>query len=240
MGCCGSPVFDEEIVHRLDEKTVAITGASDGIGLATAILCAQRGAKLILLCRNVQKMQNAKNDILSNFPDADVVTIQMDLTDLASVTRAAEEISSKSLVIDILVANAGVVYFPSNWLYLTNSVQVINHFAHALLFQTLFENDTLKEDSRVIFVASGAHGSAKGDGSYWKTYASEESAKGALGEGPSFQAYAESKLANILYSRELARKYPKMTVLSLHPGAVETNIGGTVKEKCGCCGKFLS
>lgn len=71
------------------------------------------------------------------------------------------------------------------------SQKVINHFSHAHLFQSLVENRSLKEDSRIVFVASGAHGAAKGDGFYWKTYASEESAKGALGEGPSFQAYAE-------------------------------------------------
>ena len=90
-------------------------------------------------------MQNAKKDILANCSDAHVDTIQMDLADLgadssnlclnlfprilegtrkkASVSRAAEEIAARSFTIDILVANAGVVYHPVNWLYLTNSVQ---------------------------------------------------------------------------------------------------------------------
>lgn len=240
MDCCGPPLFDSELSHRLDGQTIAITGASDGIGLATAILCAKRGAKLILLCRNVQKMQNAKNDILSNFPDAHVDTVQMDLADLASVSRAADDIFTQGLSIDILVANAGVVFHPVSWLYLTNSVQVINHFSHAHLFNSLVQNGALKENCRVVFVASDAHKAADGDLSYWKTYASEESARGALGEAVSFKAYAESKLANILFARELAARYEKMTIVALHPGAVETNIGETVKDKWGCCGSFLS
>ena len=66
----------------------------------------------------------------------------------ASVSRAADDIITQGLSVDILVANAGVVYHPVSWLYLTNSVQVINHFAHALLFHTLVQNGALKENCR--------------------------------------------------------------------------------------------
>jgi NAD(P)-dependent dehydrogenase (short-subunit alcohol dehydrogenase family) len=100
--------------------------------------------------------------------------------------------------------------------------------------------NNFKSSKRVVFVASDAHKAADGELSYWKTYASEESARGALGEAVSFKAYAESKLANILFARELAARYEKMTIVALHPGAVETNIGETVKDKWGCCGSFLS
>jgi len=179
-------IFDREENHRLDKKLVAITGASDGIGLSTAIMCAQRGASLLLLCRNIEKMSAAASKIRESTPDAQICEIQVDLANVKTVSNAVEEIKEKRLMIDILVLNAGLAYFePTENLYNINSIQVVNHFSHFYLLNELLSNlkGSEEDPARVIALASDAHTNATGDGRFWKTYSSSEEMASVLGTG---------------------------------------------------------
>ena len=153
-------IFDREQKYRLDGKLVAITGASDAIGLSTAIMCAQRwtshsfqylsdsrGATLLLLCRNTEKMSTAANKIRENAPDAKILEIKVDLADVKTVSSALEKIKEQELLIDVLVLNAGLAYFePTENLYNFNSTQVVNHYSHFYLLDQLMPNLKVKTE----------------------------------------------------------------------------------------------
>lgn len=125
--------YDPNRKNRLDGKTVAITGATDGIGLATALECAQRGAHLIFLSRNQvlfcsffipnfqEKMMATKKMIESKVNDAEIDLLQLDLADLNSVKSAADYLIKNGFKINILVLNAGLAYYNPELLYGINS-----------------------------------------------------------------------------------------------------------------------
>lgn len=188
-----------------------------------------RGASLLLLCRNIEKMSSAASKILESTPDARILQIRVDLADVRTVSNAVKEIKEKQLMIDVLVLNAGLAYFaPTENLYNINSIQVVNHYSHFFLLNELLSNlkGSEEDPARVIALASDAHNGATGDGRFWKTYSSSQEMASVLGTGIKkigINAYCESKLANILHMREMATRYPQIKFMSVHPGVVNTN-----------------
>ncbi|XP_013412744.1 retinol dehydrogenase 13 [Lingula anatina] len=204
---------------RLDGKTVVITGANTGIGKETAIDLAKRGARVILACRDMKKGQQALEEVsnVSESPNS-VVLHHLDLASLKSVRKCADEILKKEEKIDILINNAGVMMCPYTKTEDGFEMQFgTNHLGHFLLTNLLLDRIKASAPSRIVNVASRAHEMGE------MNFADLMGEKGYS----SVKAYGQSKLANILFTRELARRLEGcgVSTYAVHPGAVKTELG---------------
>lgn len=197
-------------------KTILITGATDGIGLATAKELARQGHELVLHGRNEEKVMRACNMIRAAVPHASLLHMACaDLGDLAAVARMAHDLSMRLPRLDVLINNAGV--------YMTERMTsrdgfemtlAVNHLAHFLLTSLLLPLLKKSAAPRVVTVSSMAHTSGR---IVFDDMNSRQSFDG-------YHAYANSKLANALFASELARREPWLTSNSLHPGVVGTKL----------------
>ena len=202
---------------RLDGKTAIITGGNTGIGKETAIDLAGRNARVILACRSVEKGEKAAVEVREKSGNDDVVFRQLDLASLASVRQFAATVLEEESRIDILVNNAGVMACPYSKTEDGFEMQfAVNHLAHFLLTNLLL--DRLKEapSARIVNVSSLAHMNGKinfDDINFEKSY-------------EPWQAYGQSKLANILFTRSLAKRLvgTNVTANALHPGSIATEL----------------
>ncbi|KAM4561199.1 dehydrogenase/reductase SDR family member 13-like [Fundulus diaphanus] len=207
---------------KLHGKTVIVTGSNTGIGKATATDLAKRGARVILACRSKQRGEAALEDIKRESGSNQVVFMQLDLGSLRSVRSFAENFLKSEPRLDILINNAG--------LYMLGRTEDgfgmmfgVNHLGHFLLTNLLL--DRLKEcgPSRVVNVSSTAHNWGRVDFDCLNTHK-------ALREGTSLVeslgVYADSKLCNVLFTHELAKRLQgtKVTCYSLHPGGIKTEL----------------
>jgi light-dependent protochlorophyllide reductase len=208
----------------LDGKTAIVTGANTGIGKETAADFARRGARVIMACRNLDQAEAAMKEIVQKTGNKSVVVKHLDLASLKSVRAFAEDVKNNEARLDILINNAGVFNLPefSKTEDSFETIMAVNHFGHFLLTNLLL--DLLKQSapSRVVVVSSVLHrGQPTGSAPElnFENMNSEISYNG-------FMAYAQSKLANILFTRELARRLEGtgVTVNSLHPGKISTDI----------------
>jgi NAD(P)-dependent dehydrogenase (short-subunit alcohol dehydrogenase family) len=198
-------------------KRVLLTGATSGIGLAGAVELARRGAKLAIVARSSERAAEAVRRIKAGTPAATADVLEADLSSLASVRQLAAQVLERYPKLDVLVNNAGAVNasrrLTDDGIELTWAV---NHLAPFLL-TTLLE-DRLKESapSRVITTSSDAH---QGAHIPFDDLAAERS-YGLAG----FERYGQTKLANILFTRELARRLDGSGVSAycFHPGLVNT------------------
>jgi len=197
---------------------VAITGPTAGIGRWTALELAGRGAQLTLLCRNRDKAEALHQDIVATGGVAPSIII-VDMADLNSVREAAKEILAKGRPLDVLLNNAGIVNTSRReTVDGFEETLAVNHFAPFLLTGLLLPALRQSPDARVVNVASGAHSFVKGMG--FEDMQAQQGFK-------TFREYGRSKLANILFTRSLARRLQgePVTVNCLHPGAVATSLG---------------
>jgi NAD(P)-dependent dehydrogenase (short-subunit alcohol dehydrogenase family) len=200
----------------LTGENVLITGASGGLGLAVAKQIAEHGGNLILAVRNVRKA-SALAKQLSIASRGSIDVIELDLSDLKSVHSAAEQVKNK---IDILILNAGVMATPLRHTVDGFELQMVtNHLGH-FAFTGLLQNK-LKEGARVVSVASQAHRLAQ-----FPAAKIMDICRG-VGEYQPWQAYARSKVSNLLFINELQRrnsKSKKVIAVSAHPGWSATNL----------------
>jgi NAD(P)-dependent dehydrogenase (short-subunit alcohol dehydrogenase family) len=200
----------------LKGKTVVITGANTGIGKETALDLATRGARVIMACRNLIKAEAALKEVVEKSRNKDVVVKHLDLASLKSVRDFAEDINNSEPRLDVLINNAGVAYLAE----LTKTqdgfemTMGVNHLGHFLLTNLLLELLKKSAPSRIVIVASSAH-----------RFVGKELDLENLNSELSysrFYPYFNSKLANILFNKELARhlKGSGVTVNSLHPGVI--------------------
>ena len=202
---------------RLDGKNVIITGGNTGIGKETALSLAQRGARVYIACRNMDKGQLALEEIKEVSGNKDVYLMKLDLASCKSIREFAAEYRKKEDRLHIMLLNAGVMITPNKKTAEGFEYQFgINHLGHFLLTHLLI--DMLKEcaPSRVVVVSSLAHipGSLDFEDMQWsKRY------------NP-YLSYCRSKLANVMFARELSKRVGEsgVTVVSLHPGTVYTEI----------------
>ena len=201
-------------------RTAVVTGANSGIGFHTARLLASKGAHVIMACRNPTKAATAREEILTEHPHANCTVGIMDLADLDSVRRFAEDLMKDHQQIDLLINNAGVMIPPYTQTAQGFELQFgTNHLAHFALTGLLLPLLTATKNSRVVTVASLAHRFARidfDDLQHEKRYIA-------------WEAYGQSKVANLLFCYELQRRleasgHPTLSTAA-HPGVASTGIG---------------
>jgi retinol dehydrogenase 12 len=201
-------------------KTVLITGANQGIGKASAIALGKMGASLVLVCRNRERAEAAVRDI----EGAGVKGVELLIADLGSqaeVRRVAAEVKAKHDRLDVLLNNAGVIVTSRRTT--VDGIEetfAINHLAPFLLTNQLLDLLEKSAPSRIVNVSSEAHRGAK---MHWDDLQFERASYSSFG------AYGQSKLSNILFTRELARRLEGkgVTANALHPGVVASGFGQT-------------
>lgn len=200
----------------LKGKTIVITGANSGIGLVAAEALADMGGHIILACRRQEAAEQAMREIRQRCPNASLEFVPLDLASFDSVRRTAQRIGERHARIDVLINNAGIANVRRE-----ESVDgfemtfAVNHLGPFLLTNLLLPNLKLG-GGRIINVASGAH---KAGRMHWDNLQLQK-------RYFVMTAYAQSKLANILFTRALAKRCAGMSVHvnCLHPGGVATNI----------------
>lgn len=201
-------------------KVVVVTGSNVGIGFETAVGVAALGATTVLACRNQAKAEVAAREVTQRTWNDDVHVVPLDLADLASVRKAGEDILSRWDRVDVLVNNAG-----GTWSERTLTAQGfeytfgVNHLGHFALTNLLLDRLRSGAPSRIVNVTSVGHHAAWG-GLRFEDLQSEKGYK-------AMEAYSRSKLANVLFTRELAKrlKGSGVTANAVHPGPVRSGFG---------------
>ncbi|MGK9369738.1 SDR family oxidoreductase [Melioribacter sp. Ez-97] len=199
----------------MNGKTILITGSTDGIGKQTADELAKRGYNIIIHGRDKKRIETTVEGLKKKYPQVKIDGIQADLSSLRNLVKLSEEIKQSCPRIDVLINNAGVY---SQKKVLTGDgyelTFAVNHLAHMLL--TYLLSDVIAEPGRIINVSSIAHQNGKID---WNNLNAE------IHYDP-YGAYALSKLANIIFTIELAKRLnnKNITVNALHPGVIDTKL----------------
>jgi NAD(P)-dependent dehydrogenase (short-subunit alcohol dehydrogenase family) len=200
-------------------RTAVVTGANSGIGYETARALAARGARVVLGCRNAEKGKDAEARIRAAVPGADVRVEPLDLGSLASVRAFAEKLRAAEPRLDLLCNNAGVMMPPYGKTADGFELQLgTNHFGHFALTGLLLDRLLAAPRPRVVNVSSMVHFVGRidfddldGERSYGRT-----------------RAYAQSKLANLLFTLELQRRFERSGSPALaaaaHPGSTRTGL----------------
>ena len=213
----------EEVTKGLDlsGQVALVTGCNSGLGFETMRVLAMRGAHVIGAARSEEKAAVACEKI-----EGDTTPLAVELTDLPGIVAAANRVADMDKAIDMLILNAGIMAVPDR--RLANGVELqlaVNHLGHFLLANRLLDQVTAAKQGRVVVVSSAAHRWAPEEGIQF------DNLDAAVGYDP-FKAYGQSKVANGLFSRELARRLAatSATSNSLHPGVIKTNLGRYLPE----------
>jgi retinol dehydrogenase 12 len=203
---------------ELAGRTFLVTGANTGIGLATATALASRGGRVFVACRSAEKGGGAVAGISAETGNDAVAFLPLDLSDLASVRVCAQEFLARGEPLHVLINNAGVGGargLTKDGFELTFG---INHLGHFALTNALLGRLSASAPARVVTVSSDAHYQAPG--------IDFEAVRRATASRTGLREYAVSKLGNVLFSQELARRAAErgITTYALHPGVVASDI----------------
>jgi NAD(P)-dependent dehydrogenase (short-subunit alcohol dehydrogenase family) len=211
--------WDVQDIPDQTGRTAIVTGANSGLGLVTARELARAGASVVMACRNMEKGHAAIEELRAAVPEAQVQLDELDLASLASVRGFAERFRATHDGLDLLINNAGVMAPPRRRTADGFELQFgTNHLGHFALTNALLEQMEGTDDARVVTLSSTAHKMGRinfdnlnGDRHYFR-----------------WNAYGQSKLANLLFMLELDRRLrgSGSTVKSLaaHPGYAATNL----------------
>jgi NAD(P)-dependent dehydrogenase (short-subunit alcohol dehydrogenase family) len=207
----------EDVTADLDlsGKTYVVTGCNSGIGLETARVLTLRGAHVIGTARTKKKAEEA-------VPTG--TALECELSEPSSVRECAAALRAFGRPIDAIICNAGIMALPSPQAKFGLDLQFLtNHIGHFILVTESVQN--LANDGRVVMVSSGAHYMAPEAGIEFDNLSGEHNFQ-------PFRQYGQSKLANILMAKELARQWQgtTRTANALHPGVIRTNLGRHARE----------
>lgn len=204
----------------LKGKTVVVTGANSGVGFKTAETCAYLGANIIMACRNVEKAEEARSKLVSEYPQIDISILELDLASFSSIDNFVNNVVSKNIDIDVFVNNAGVYHQPNE--FTKDGFELVlgvNYFGTYYLTEKLlpFLSKQLHQVTYINTI-SLIHKFARkinyNDFYYAKKY-------------KNLSVYARSKLCLAKYTYALAKKYENTNVKILmnHPGIALTPLG---------------
>jgi NAD(P)-dependent dehydrogenase (short-subunit alcohol dehydrogenase family) len=199
-------------------KVCIVTGANTGIGKETARALAQAGATVVLACRDVERAEEARSSIARTSRRDDVALMKLDLADMQSIRTFAADFRARYGRLDVLVNNAGVVTRArSKTKDGFEQTFGVNHLGTALLTFELLELMKSSAPSRIVVVSSNLHYRGK---MAW------DDPELARGKWSGIAAYNQSKLANVLFTKALARRLASsgVTVNAVHPGVVATDL----------------
>ncbi|KAL1810348.1 hypothetical protein ACET3Z_027338 [Daucus carota] len=227
----GSSTTAEQVVAQefrsCSRLTAIITGATSGIGAETARVLAITGVRIVIPARDLKKGYQVKERILKENPEAEIILLEIDLGSFSSIQRFCSQFLSLNLPLNILINNAGK--FANKMELSEEKVEMTfatNYLGHFLLTELLLEKmaETAAEtgmQGRIVNVSSVIHSWAKGHHFKFNQMLQPSNYN-------STRAYAQSKLANILHAKELARQMKlrkvNVTVNAVHPGIVKTGI----------------
>ncbi len=216
-------------------KTILITGASTGIGKAGALELGRRGWKVFVHARSAARGKPVLDELKQNAPDANFTLVTGDVSSMAEVKTLAEQIKAQTKTLDVLWNNAGLMLderrvSTDGW----EMTMAINHLAPFVLTRELLPLIE-QTQGRIITTSSGAYMMGRFNWDDWMDEKSKYS---------SFKAYSKSKLANILFTRELAQRVNAkgITAHCFHPGLVSTEFGrqrGEEKQKSFIPGRLF-
>lgn len=209
-------------IPDLSGRRAVVTGATGGLGLATATELARHGAAVTVTARDSVKGDEYVQRLLTDVPDADVELQLLDLADLDSAKRAAGDVAARHDRIDILINNAGVMATPDRTTVDGFELQIgTNHLGHFAWTATLWPT-LLASDARVVTVSSLMHATVKG------IDLSSLTAAGSPRRYRRWRSYGESKLANLIFAKELDRRARAaglgVVSVAAHPGYANTNL----------------
>jgi len=205
----------EQVTEGLDlrGRTVLVTGSNSGIGLETVRVLGLRGAQVIAAARTEDKARAAIQGLAGDF-----VPVSCELSDPTSVRACVDTVKRHGRRLDALICNAGIMALPKLERAFGYELQFFtNHIGHFMLVTGLL--DALAENGRVVVLSSAAHGSAPPGGIQFDNLSGE---KGYW----SWIAYGQSKLANLLFVKELSRRFTgtRKSANAVHPGVIATNL----------------
>jgi NAD(P)-dependent dehydrogenase (short-subunit alcohol dehydrogenase family) len=203
---------------ELAGRTFMVTGGNTGIGRATAAGLARRGGRVYVATRSQEKGRRAVADIVAATGSDAVAFLPLDLADLASVRRCAEEFLALGEPLHVLINNAGVGGQRGITKDGFELAFGVNHVGHFALTTALLDRLAASAPARVVTVASDAHYQARG--------VDFEAVRRPTASVTGMREYAVSKLCNVLFSQELARRVQGrgITTYALHPGVVASDI----------------
>ncbi|XP_059222321.1 retinol dehydrogenase 13-like, partial [Stomoxys calcitrans] len=205
--------------NRIDGKVVIVTGCNTGIGKEIALELAKRGGRVYMACRDEQKCEKARQELIELTGNTNVFNRTLNLASLQSVRDFVAKFKEEENRLDILINNAGIMGTPYQLTEDGYEQQfAVNHLGHFLLTNLLLDMLKASAPSRIVVVSSVAYRV----GQIQKDDINSEKSYGF------FKAYGQSKLANILFTRKLAamlkNSNDKVDVNCLHPGSVQSEI----------------
>ncbi len=206
----------EDVTAGLDlhGKNILIPGVNSGLGQEAARVLAMRGARILGAARSLAKAEEACRGFAG-----DPVPLECDLAEPASVRACVDRVRELGITLDVILCNAGIMALPERTIIHGQEAQFLtNHIGHFILVTGLL--DRLRDDGRVVMLSSAAHVWAPASGIEFDDLTLEKSYT------PN-RAYGQSKLANLLFARALARRFDgtKKTANAVHPGVIATNLG---------------
>ncbi|KAI3713478.1 hypothetical protein L1987_72056 [Smallanthus sonchifolius] len=249
-----SPVIfirDDDHAHALDLIIflLCFSSATSGIGAETARVLAKRGARLVIPARNLKAAEETKARIISEFRDSQIILMFLDLSSVKSVRRFASEFKALNMPLNILINNAGKFSYDhgisEDGIEMTFATNYLGHFllTKLLLEKMVVTTKTTGIQGRIVNVSSGIHTWFSGDLIRSLGQMTRDKWYGTItlqNQYDGTRAYAISKLANVLHTKELARRLKLMeanvTVNCVHPGIVKT---GLTRDRQGFITDFV-
>ncbi|KAJ3104091.1 hypothetical protein HDU97_009540 [Phlyctochytrium planicorne] len=230
--------FTSKDVPDLVGKNIIVTGASSGLGLASTLEMAKRGAHIYMACRSVQKAIDAAETLKKENPDFDLklTVMELELSSFASVRKFAEEFTKLNIPLHVIMNNAGVMAIDkftlsSDGIEMQIHANHLGHFYLTTLLLPLLEKtaETSEGSVRVVNLSSIGHTLAKKHGIDFEGYNDPEKYE-------SWAGYGQAKLANILFTKELHRRLEakgakNIKVNATHPGGVQSNLSQQSQSK---------